>query len=49
MTGVQHSIDHIIPLKGENVSGLNVPWNFQIIPLEDNQIKYNKTGGGVSQ
>lgn len=43
-TGIKYSIDHIIPLVGDNVSGLNVPWNIQVIPLLDNKIKGNRYG-----
>ena len=48
-TGIQHSVDHIIPLAGSDVSGLNVPWNLQVIPLKDNLEKYNNHGGALSQ
>jgi hypothetical protein len=35
-------VDHIILLQGENVSGLHVPWNLQIIPSSYNNSKNNK-------
>jgi hypothetical protein len=41
-TGIRYSVDHIIPLAGEFVKGLHVPWNLQIIPLIDNVKKGNK-------
>ena len=40
-TGVQHSVDHIVPLLHPLVCGLHVSDNLRIIPLKENQVKCN--------
>lgn len=36
------SVDHIIPINSDTVCGLHVPWNLQIITIQQNSRKHTK-------
>lgn len=40
-TGVQHSVDHIVPINHPLVCGLHCPENLRIVPLTENIRKGN--------
>lgn len=41
-TGIQHHVDHIVPIKGENVCGLHWEGNLQILDWRNNMAKGNR-------
>jgi hypothetical protein len=47
-TGVVWEVDHIIPLRGKEVSGLHVPSNLQVILKSENRAKRNSVSANLA-
>lgn len=43
LTGIQHHVDHVVPLNSKKVCGLHNEFNLRVIPAIDNLKKHNRT------
>lgn len=42
LLGIEHHVDHIVPINSPYVCGLHVPWNLEVITEEQNLLKNNR-------
>lgn len=46
VTGEPYEVNHVVPIRGENVCGLHVPWNLEVLPRYVNYYLGNTFDGG---
>lgn len=46
VTGEPYEVNHVVPIRGESVCGLHVPWNLEVLPRYVNYYLGNTFDGG---